>query len=809
VAPGSDPSTAITSESVASIIRELPRLAVLAFDRELRFTFAGGAALADHGWDAESLVGRVMPEAFPEDTVRQLLPLYAAALAGEASSFELRSHDHLSVYAVTITPSREDGKVIGGFALAQDITATVNMRDQAAVAAEQSRRVFADAAVGMLIASLTGVILDVNTSLCEMLGYERDELVGRTWAEITHPDERERDVRAVMDIAAQRSPPVDSELDSHRIEKRYLHRDGRVVWANLSARLLRDANGRPLRFIAQVVDITTRKLAQEALHASETRFRTLASFAPVGITITDASGRLTYANARFCEFAGMTPAQALGDGWQAAIHPDDRALVAAGLERARAGQAELSLECRFRTPDGHVRHLHTLSTSLRDEQGTVSGRIGVLVDVTDRVAATRQFEQLLEFAPDAIIGIDVDGRIVTSNRRTEDLFGYTRAELSGRLVDTLLPEPLRGAHEKHRAGFFADPHTRPMAPELQLRALRKDGSEFPSEISLTAIDTPQGALAVAAIRDVTDRLRAEQDAARLAAVVESSHDAIISHDLDGSVTSWNTGAERLYGYTSDEMLGRSMSVLVPPGHDDELPGILRRMRAGERIDDYESVGSCKDGTLVDVSLTVSPIRDHRGTVVGASTIARDISVRLRHQQQLVFLAEHDALTGAHNRGRFERDISEQVARARRYNEKAALLMIDVNDFKQINDSHGHKAGDEALRAIAAVLRQRVRDTDVVARLGGDEFAVLVPHADLAHASALANDLRRLISECRIQTAAHTDVQLSASIGIAQIDEHTPTDEAALIQADDAMYAEKRQRRQTPPTARAPGDGADG
>lgn len=143
------------------------------------------------------------------------------------------------------------------------------------------------------------------------------------------------------------------------------------------------------------------------------------------------------------------------------------------------------------------------------------------------------------------------------------------------------------------------------------------------------------------------------------------------------------------------------------------------MRTGEQVDDYETIRARKDGTHVDLSLTVSPIRDRAGTVIGASTIARDISVRLRYQQQLRFLAEHDALTGARNRRRFERDVNDQVGRARRYGEQAALLVIDVDGFKQVNDMYGHRAGDRALKMIAAALRRRLRDTDVVARIGGD------------------------------------------------------------------------------------------
>jgi diguanylate cyclase (GGDEF)-like protein/PAS domain S-box-containing protein len=385
--------------------------------------------------------------------------------------------------------------------------------------------------------------------------------------------------------------------------------------------------------------------------------------------------------------------------------------------------------------------------------------------------------------------VDLDGGIVLVNAQTESLFGYRREELLGQGVEMLVPARFRDEHSGYRAAYSAAPRTCARRTGVQLCARHQDGTEFPVEVSVSLIDTEEGTFVSSAIRDITERDRAERAASRFVAVVESSTDAILGEDLEGRVVLWNRGAERLYGYTEAEMQGGSISVLVPPGHDDEVPELLRRARAGERVEHHETVRVRKDGTQVDVSLTVSAIRDQDGNVAGVTTIARDISARLRYQEQLQFFAEHDALTGTHNRRLLEREVSDQVGRARRYGEQAALLFIDVDGLKQINDAHGHQAGDRALKEIAGVVRPRLRGTDVIARIGGDEFAVLLPHADAEQADAVTKDLRRVIRESDIDLDDGTTLPLSASVGVALITPDTDSDEV-LAEADKAMYKDK-------------------
>jgi PAS domain S-box-containing protein len=258
-----------------------------------------------------------------------------------------------------------------------------------------------------------------------------------------------------------------------------------------------------------------------------------------------------------------------------------------------------------------------------------------------------------EAVPDAMVAVNSDGEIVQVNSQTEQLFGYTQGELIGHKVEMLVPTSLRDGHHHHRERFHEQPQTRRMGAALDLRGRRKDGSEFPVEISLSPLSTDTGMLVLSAIRDISDRKRIEEELRRahaelhaskdrelweqrnrLALIVDSSQDAIIGKDLNGIITHWNKGAEQVYGYTADEIVGKSITILAPDDRRDETMGIMARVRDGERVDPFETFRVRKDGQRLNVSISVSPIRNANGEIVGASIIGRDVTGQRRAEDLL-------------------------------------------------------------------------------------------------------------------------------------------------------------------------------
>jgi PAS domain S-box-containing protein len=238
---------------------------------------------------------------------------------------------------------------------------------------------------------------------------------------------------------------------------------------------------------------------------------------------------------------------------------------------------------------------------------------------------TMRFEKLLEVVPDALVGMNQKGVIRFVNRQTESLFGYERDDLIGEPIDTLVPEPLWQIYAEHRQNYFADLRTRSSGLDLQLNGRNQDGTEFPIYISMSHIDTGDVLLVITAVRDVTRQRQAVDNAALVEAIVEYSDEAISASTLKGTITSWNPAAERMYGYSSKEIVGRSGGVLTPQDLAGDLGALLSKIKDGQTVRQFRTKRIRKDGTIFPISLSAAPIRDADGVVIGASVIARDMT----------------------------------------------------------------------------------------------------------------------------------------------------------------------------------------
>ena len=249
---------------------------------------------------------------------------------------------------------------------------------------------------------------------------------------------------------------------------------------------------------------------------------------------------------------------------------------------------------------------------------------------------------LVDCSDEPIISKRLDGTIISWNGAATRVFGYQPSEIIGKSILTLIPPELRHEEDeilrKLRAGERIE--------HFETTRMRKNGERFPISVTISPIRDASGNIVAASkiAHDISERRRTEESISRLAAIVDSADDAIVGKTLNGIVTSWNKAAERIFGYTAEEMIGQSILRLIPEGLYYEEDEILRKLRAGERIEHYETTRKKKSGELFQVSVTISPIIDHSGKVIGASKIARDISDKKR-VEQLLIQSEKLAATG--------------------------------------------------------------------------------------------------------------------------------------------------------------------
>jgi PAS domain S-box-containing protein len=366
---------------------------------------------------------------------------------------------------------------------------------------------------------------------------------------------------------------------------------------------------------------------------------------------------------------------------------------------------------------------------------------GRLEQAPDLGISVDAYRALVESAGDPIVLANREGLITSFNPAAEGAFGYTAEEAVGQPLTLLMPERFQ---EKHRAGlarFLATGKARVLGSTVELSARRKDGREFPIELTLSTW-TADGQIYFSGIlRDVTERRRTAARLAQLAAMVEFAGDAIIGKTLDGIITAWNPAAERLYGYSAEEAIGRPVSMLIPEGAEDEFPALLERVARGEWVEHYDAVRRRKDGILVDVSATITPTPGPDGGVAGATVVARDITERKRDLDVLAATAAELERSNAELE-----QFSSIVA-----HDLSEPLRVVAGLAELLRDRYGDRLDEEGGRFLEAIENSTARGQRLI--------------EDLLAYARVGREIERKPVDCR-------EVALEALAGLARRREET-------------------------------------
>lgn len=541
-----------------------------------------------------------------------------------------------------------------------------------------------------------------------------------------------------------------------------------------------------------------RKQAEQALTSSETYHRTIFDATPDAVLISDMQGLITQVNHQAEYLLGYMANELIGQPLEIllpehfrAAHPAQRAQFAAASAVRPMGAA---LTAKAQRKDGSELDVDISVNPIKTEQGLFFA--SALRDVTARMQAAAALQAseayhraIFDATPDAMLISDTQGIITQVNRQAEYLLGYMAIELLGQSIELLVPGRFRATHPAQHAQFVSSPITRPMGAGRVVRALRKDGSEFDVDISISPIKTEQGLFFASALRDVTERKQTETHL-RVAAIAFESHEPMVITDTNTIILQVNQAFTESTGYSKEEAVGQKINLLKSGRHDADFYAAMWESIQRTGSWQGEIWDKRKNGELYPKWLIVTAVRGDEGEITHYVGTHIDITERKAIEEEIKQLAFYDTLTQLPNRRLLLERLKHSIDVERRDGKQLALLMLDLDRFKAVNDSLGHLAGDELLQQVAARITTRLRDVDMVARLGGDEFIVLLE--DITHIEDAARVAKDIVTELTMpfQLSQSNHVQIGASIGISLYPQHGDNPETLMSNADAALYQAK-------------------
>jgi diguanylate cyclase (GGDEF)-like protein/PAS domain S-box-containing protein len=769
-------------------------------DRNLKYTFVNQAFANSVLRAQDEIYGKTPFQIMGSDVAAFLRPILKRAQAGEHVEYERIGNTPLGsrrwLHGRLAPDLDATGSVRGLYCTEYDIH-DLKLTEQALAAREEQLRLFNDNIPEPIVyLSADRRYEFVNEAFLRFVGLDRDQVIGKTSSEVAGPD-----------VADLMNPPHVRTYADEAItyERAIVDADGRERW--IRARLVPDLNFDGTVKGEYVVghDITDLKQAQDALAAREGQLRAIMDGVPAPVAYIDRDEHCHYVNRTFLQFFGLTPEQAsamrlrdvVGHGiYQSAQAMFNRALdgESTAFDRLVPGANGVKRWMTIRVvPDaGATGEVHGAFVLMNDIHGLKQAQEAL----RDSEAGMRL---IMDNVPARVSYIDRDYRYRFLNRHNEEWLGESRKELTGRGFADVV-----GHDRESQLGPLLDRVLTGETVSTEMELVQPDGSARWESVHYAPNRDAEGnVIGIYMVHaDIHDQKRNEEELKRvnwmLSSHISNTPLAVLEWDRDYRLVRWSPQAGNIFGWDSEEILGISLAD-NPLLHEEDrngFTGLVERLMGGE---EPRATGLTrnhrKDGDTIWCEWYHSALLDESGRIVSILSFVQDVSSRIQAEERLQYLATRDALTGLPNRLLLHERLSQAIAQAKRSGHRVGVLFIDLDRFKNVNDTLGHRIGDELLKRVTAALSGALRETDLLARLGGDEFMVIVEDFDDPSVlGRIAQKLQDAIAQ-PFEIEAH-DIYVTSSIGIAVYPDDSEDPEELLKYADVAMYRSKDLGRNT-------------
>jgi diguanylate cyclase (GGDEF)-like protein/PAS domain S-box-containing protein len=682
-----------------------------------------------------------------------------------------------------------------------NISRSKDLEDELARSEQRHRAILDQMHDACFEVALDGKFVFINNYLSRSLQYKHDELIGRHYREIIPEGEAGAVYETLRQVYETGNP--DTAL-IHKVRRK----DGLEFYVESSISLTRDEHGKPSGFICVGRDINERKRLEQALVRSEERALNILQRMQDSYYEVDLDGNFTFINEATSRDLLYTREELIGSGYNKIMSEEEARRVFAVFHQVfLTGEPNPGFAHKVIKKDGTTGYAESSISLLRNESGNPVGFNSVSRDVTQRKQlemllqqSEERYRTILEEMQDSYFEVDLAGNFTYVNNAVCTNMLHSAEEITGSNYTTHVPP------EDARALFKAFSEVfRTGVPKsfFEHGLMRKDGCILFASTSIAlrrdGSGKPIGFRSVS--RDVSERKKLEEELRRseerFRTILENMQDSYFEVDLKGNFTFINLSASSRMGYSRDELLGKNFR-MTTPGDDvaNQLAAFNEVFKTGIPNPCFLHKHRCKDGSIISVESSIGLLHDERGNIIGFNSVSRDVTQRLEFEQRLADMATHDFLTGLPNRVLLHDRLHVSLAQAKRNKNMLAILTLDLNKFKAVNDTFGHHVGDELLKAVGQRLTGLIRSGDTIARMGGDEFMLLLP--ELHRREDVATITSKLVDAFKSSFIIEGHrLNISCSIGIAVFPDNGSDVDSLMKKSDSAMYDIKKHGPSSP------------